>query len=251
MRLPILAGLATSALLLAGTAAQAQTTFGVRLGLNASNLNYKAADSNDEIPESDMLLGAQGGVVMNAQFGNLAIQPALLYSMKGDKLQEKDSETETFGGNTYTYSYDVKSTRRLSYLELPVNFVYSTNGAEGGFQVFAGPYLALGVGGKVKYEGDYTTTMNGRVIDSGSESESFKIKFANKYGDDEDTEYVRTLDAGLNFGLGYKAGPFQAQLGYGLGVANLIPNDQDDKKSEDKARNRNFQLNVTYFFGAN
>jgi hypothetical protein len=249
MRLPLLAGVAASTLLLAGTAAQAQTTFGVRLGLNSSNINYKVDDSQDEMPDSKRLLGPQVGVVMNAQFGNLSVQPALLYSMKGDKLSEKDTETQAVGSNTYTYSYDIKSTRRLSYLELPVNFVYSLNGEEGGFQVFAGPYVGLGIGGEVDYTVKFSETLNGQVTESGSESESLKIKYANKYGDDEDSEYVRTLDAGLNFGVGYKTGPFQAQLGYGLGLANLIPADEDGTKSKDKAMNRNIQFNLTYFFG--
>ncbi|WP_035567708.1 outer membrane beta-barrel protein [Hymenobacter sp. IS2118] len=234
---------AAAALLLAATAAQAQVSFGPRVGLNATTLNYDFKD--DDEPDSKTALGAQVGLSLNAQFGKLSVQPSLLFTMKGDKAE--DSGRETFGGSDpVTIVYDVKQTIRLNYIELPVNLVYSTNGAEGGFQVFAGPYVALGLGGKVKSESKVTITANGQT-ETESESESNNIKFASEEGDD-DKLYLRALDAGFNLGMGYKVGGAQVQLGYGLGLGNLIPKDQDGKDPEGKVRNRGFQLSFAYFF---
>ncbi|TGE26969.1 outer membrane beta-barrel protein [Hymenobacter metallicola] len=223
-------GLLAAALVVAGaTTAQAQVTFGPRVGLNVADIAQDPGDG-DEKADTKMLFGPQVGLTLNAQFGNLSIQPSLLFSQKGFQTKEE----ETFSGTTFKS----ETSLRLSYAEIPVNLVYTTGETEG-FQIFAGPYIGIGIGGKYKYE--YS---GGGINESGDD----KIKFANKYGDD-DTEYVRTLDLGLNAGVGYKAGPVQAQLGYGLGFSNLIPNSEDDKEPESKVKNRVFQLSLSYFFG--
>ena len=80
-------------------------------------------------------------------FGSrFAFQPSLVYSQKGFKTSE--SGTKTSNGTTVTYSGT--STLHVNYLERPLNFVFTIGGTQG-FQVFAGPYLAMGVGGKAPY----------------------------------------------------------------------------------------------------
>ena len=230
MNSSVLKGLLAATLLMAGAStAQAQISFGPRVGLNYTKFNLDL-EGNNLFIKSRSRYGAQVGLAMNAQFGNLAVQPAVLFTMKGGKTQVKRNGSSTFGSTT------------INYVEIPVNLVYSTSGAEGGFQVFAGPYVGLGVGGKY-----YSTTMftNGFVF--AFESREGDVKFASKEGKERDKEYIRNIDAGLNLGMGYKVGGIQAQLGYGLGLSNIIPNDQDDKKPEDKVHNRGFQLSLTYF----
>ncbi|MCB2375999.1 PorT family protein [Hymenobacter sp. BT635] len=219
-------GLLAAALMVAGaTSAQAQVTFGPRVGLNVANI---ATDLPGSIEiDTKTIFAPQVGLTLNAQFGNLSVQPSLLFSQKGYKLEEEEDD------------YSFKATTRLSYAEIPVNLVYTTGGTEG-FQVFAGPYVGFGIGGKSKFEED----------DNGEKSSGeADIKFASKEGDAEKTEYVRALDFGLNAGVGYKAGPIQAQLGYGLGLSNLVPNDEDDKDPEFEFKNRVFTLSISYFFG--
>ena len=60
--------------------------------------------------------------------------------------------------------------------------------------------------------------------------------------------YVRRYDAGLNLGMGYRQGPVQPQLGYGIGLGNLVPLNSDDSDSGKKAQNRVLQLSANYFF---
>lgn len=244
--------LAAALLLTAANVAEAQVTIGPRIGLNVTNVKYNFDDA-DKLPDSKHLTGAQVGVAINAQFGNLALQPALLFTMKGEKSEESESITNTTQGYTTSYSSEYSSKLRLNYLEVPVNLVYSTNGADGGFQVFAGPYVAFGLGGKVESEYKYssTTTYNGQVVESDkkSGSDDTSVKFVSKSGNG-DNAYLRNIDAGFNLGIGYKVGGIQAQVGYGLGLGNLIPDDQDGDKPEDKFHNRGFQLNLAYFFGA-
>ncbi|WP_139925845.1 porin family protein [Hymenobacter sp. DG01] len=234
------------AMLLAGaTQAQAQVTIGPRLGLNATKLNF---DLEDDGPDTKYIFGPQVGVTLNAQFGNLALQPSILFSPKGTKIEVIEEGSATSNGETYSIRSEEKATIRLSYLEVPVNLVYSTNGADGGFQVFAGPYLGIGLSGNYKAENNYSASLNGQVVESMSGSADADIKFVGKASDGDEPEF-RRLDFGLNAGLGYKAGSFQAQLGYGLGLSNLIPKSDDGDDSDNKIHNRGVQLSVAYFFG--
>ena len=59
----------------------------------------------------------------------------------------------------------------------------------------------------------------------------------------------RHLDAGLNGGVGYRVGAFPAQLGYGLGLVNFVPNDNNGQDTGSKGHNRRFQLATICFFG--
>ena len=237
-------GLVGSALLLAASAAQAQVSVGPRVGLNVTNLSYDLDGKDDT--DSKYQYGAQVGATLNAQFGNLSVQPSLLFTMKGDRAEVSDTKSTTIGGQTFSSTFVSKQTLRLNYLELPVNLVYSTNGAEGGFQVFAGPYVALGLSGKATAKTTSTVT-SGSTSQTRTSSDDSDVEFASKEGKD-DKAYLRNIDAGFNMGVGYKVGGIQAQLGYGLGLSNLIPNDANDKKPDITVRNRGFQLALSYFF---
>ncbi|WP_019947575.1 porin family protein [Hymenobacter aerophilus] len=224
-------------LTLGGTTwAQAQVTVGPRVGLNLANVSYKTDDKDDE-PDTKLLISPQAGITLNAAFGNLALQPSLLFSQKGFKVKESD--------NVGPASYEIESNTRLNYLELPVNLVYTTGGTEG-FQVFAGPYIGVGLGGKQKS----TYTVSGPGIDE-SGSETTKIKFAGKEKDNSDDFYINQPDYGFNGGIGYKKGPIQAQLGYSLGLNTLVSKDSDGKRPDDiKVHNRVIQFSLSYFFGS-
>ncbi|AWM32716.1 hypothetical protein [Hymenobacter nivis] len=62
----------------------------------------------------------------------------------------------------------------------------------------------------------------------------------------------RRFDAGVNFGVGYRQGPLQVQLGYGLGLRNSHQGNgtvfYGHNFNADAAYNRVAQLTGTYFF---
>ena len=234
MKSSLLKGLLASTLLAAAAGtAQAQVTIGPRVGLNLANV--QADFDGGEDVDTKMKIGAQVGLTLNAQFGNVAFQPSLLFSQKGFKIEE--TQSGTYAGITYTSTSKLDAA--LNYLDIPLNFVYTTGG-DNGFQIFAGPYIGIGLSGKVKSE-----TSGSIDGESFSEKETATVKFANEQGND-DKAYFRTLNAGLNGGLGYKAGPFQVQAGYSLGLTNMFPdNDYNDDSS---LKDRTAQFSLTYFF---
>ena len=62
---------------------------------------------------------------------------------------------------------------------------------------------------------------------------------------------ARRLDAGLNAGVGYRAGPVQVQLGYGLGLLNQQPSKAPAFHDDLPAYyQRVVQLTATYFVKA-
>ncbi len=188
----------------------AQLTFGPRAGLNLASIGGDYEDAK-------MKIGFQVGGAANYEISDMfSLQPGLLLSMKGvnDDVEEGESSTS------------------LGYLEIPVNGVLNFSG----FQIFAGPYVGLGLFGKSKYEYEDIS------VDT-------DVQFVSDSKDvDEDKFGLKRLDFGINAGLGYKMGALQIQAGYGLGLANMIP-PYDGEDPEDTYTNSVIQLTVTYFLG--
>ena len=234
------------ALLLSAATASAQTTFhlGLRGGLNRALTTVDpAGTASGSYPfsyatDKSALYAWQAGVAGEVRVGNLAFQPALLFSQKGEKLHT-DFSASGFVGNARE---ETTSTNRYNWLELPLNFVYTPHG-DHGLQLFAGPYLALALGGRRRGTAYYSAPSIWRAPQD--------IDEAIAYGSNTNN---RRLDAGISFGVGYRQGPVQVQLGYGLGLRNLhqsageVYYDYGRNFQADAARNRVAQLTGTYFF---
>lgn len=248
----LLAPALAAVLLLGAAPAPAQTTFrlGLRGGANRAQTTVAATgNSSGSYPFSYSTDKAaryawQAGVVLEASRGNFAFQPALVFSQKGERMNTSLSASG-FAGNS---TFQTATTNRYNWLEIPLNVVYTLHG-DHGLQVFAGPYVALGVGGRqrgsttaVSYYGPAYDPIPGleRPIDE-------RIS----YGEGTNN---RRLDVGVNLGVGYRQGPVQLQLGYGLGLRNLHQPaetstvDFAHEFGADAAYNRVAQLTGTYFF---
>jgi hypothetical protein len=175
-----------------------KTSFAVLGGVNLQNLNGKDMSGNKL--ENDMLIGFHAGVNIQLPVApEFYFQPGLMFSTKGAK------NTEGVLTNTY----------KLSYVELPLNFVYKAPVGSGYFMLGFGPYVAYGIGGKAIYEGGAATIEND--IEFKKEVES---------GDPFTTVYVKPFDAGANLFFGYElpAGLF-LQLNTQLGLLDINPED--------------------------
>ena len=264
MKTNFLHKMAASALLLAGIcfSAQAQTkiSVGARLGGNVSKFAYNGVQesySGSKFDGTKFVGGFQVGASLNMDFGTVAFQPSLIFTQKGSKINSSGKEQST----GFNYSYTFVATPTLNYFELPLNVVY-TPGGDHGFQLFAGPYVAFGVGGS----GDYVVTVDsndpGFAQYNGPHTGPLVVEYGDKEADNSNannngnnslpplTLTVKKLDFGLNAGVGYRFGPVQAQLGYGLGLVNIVPKDTNGNDTGSKGYNRSVQLNATYFFGA-
>lgn len=199
-----------------------KTSFAVLGGINLQNLNGKNISGNKL--ENDMLIGYHAGVNVQIPVApQFYFQPGLLFSTKGAK------NTGSLISNTY----------KLSYVELPLNFVYKALVGNGYFMLGFGPYMAYGIGGKSIYE-------------SGSVTLESDIEFKKvvESGDPLTTTYIKPFDAGANLFFGYEipAGIF-LQLNTQLGLIDINPTDNRlSGDNNSSLKNTGYGLSLGYRF---
>lgn len=216
----LLFALAATALSLTSKA-QDKTTFGIRAGVNFQNLTINLGDKDDV----DTKIKPGFNIGVNAEIPvaqDFYLQPGLLFTTKGAKLKEDD---------------DVKF--NLSYVEVPINFLYKPTLGAGKMLLGFGPYIGIGVGGKVKGDGEDTD-----------------IKFSNDLDAKQATEfatgtafYTKRLDFGGNLLVGYElSSKLSFQLNAQLGMSNLFPKVDGKKVDDAKFKNTGFGVSVGYRF---
>ncbi|MEP7254027.1 MAG: porin family protein [Ginsengibacter sp.] len=190
----------------------AQTTIGITAGVSFANVTAKAQGIS---ASPKLKTGFTAGIVLNAPLSaNFNFQPALNFVQKGYKVKD-DVGTETVTFN---------------YLEVPLDFVYSTKRNEG-FFIGAGPSIAYGISGmdKLKYAG------------SGMPDDNQKVKFGS--GVDE----VKGLDFGINAIAGYRlTGGLMIGANYNLGLSKI--NNDDGSGGNGTIKNKYFSLKIGYTF---
>ena len=196
--------------------AQAQAKFGIKGGLNYSNLSGDL--TTEEANQSKV--GFLGGIVANFPLSSdnfISIQPELLYSQKG--YQFRDDEVN-IGGATYRF----KGKRNFNYLDLPVLL-----------KVNAGPIFFEG--------GPQASYLLG--IRDNTEREL--------NGNDDKTWAKVEKDNLAELEIGYVAGlGFQAPMGVGIGLRyngsiNALAKENNDELVN--SRHSVFQLQLSYMLG--
>ncbi len=197
------------------------TTFGVLAGVNLQTINGKnflgTKLSNDMITGFHIGVNAQIPIVPEFYF-----QPGLMFSTKGFKNTENN----------------ITNTLNISYIELPLNFVYKGGLGNGFIYIGLGPYLGYGVSGKSTYK---------------SESISLEpnVTFANvvELTDPITDVYVKAFDAGANIFVGYEmANGIFLQLNTQLGLLEINPEDKRIVNDESSMKNTGFGLSIGYRF---
>jgi hypothetical protein len=112
-------------------ASMAQTSFGVRAGVNFQNLNGKDV-SGDKL-NNKMKVGFNAGVTADIPVASpdYFVQTGLLFSSKGAKIEGTDIKVN------------------LNYLEIPITFLYKPALGTSKLLLGVGPYLGYALGGKV------------------------------------------------------------------------------------------------------
>lgn len=191
---------------------RSKISFGIIGGVNFQNFNGK--DLTGNTLKNDMIVGYHAGV--NAQIPiaqQFYFQPGLMFSAKGSK----------------NVNSLLTSTYKLSYLELPLNFVYKAGLGSGYFMLGFGPYMAYAIGGKATFEGGPIKVTSDIIFKEGTVG---------------DPTYFKPFDAGANIFFGYElsSGLF-AQLNTQLGMLNIQPGD-----NKSSIKNSGFGLSLGYRF---
>jgi hypothetical protein len=223
-----------------------QFRLGVKAGLNIASIrqNFSSDLSDYELQNPVPRLLYSVGPCFDIGFGRwVSLQPALLLSAKGVGADVKKEYDADSGYDRWT----------INYLEIPINVAFKIKG----FQLYVGPYFAIALSGKNKWDIDYGGG------DTNSDFE--KLSFVSSEVDPNDLEgedplfdffswHFKRFDYGLNLGAGYKLGPVLLSAGYSLGLANLTPSIKDigtdlfDPKDA-KRSTSTFTVSVSFFFG--
>lgn len=198
--------------------AQTKTSFAIRAGVNFQNLNGEdpAGNDLDYKLKTGFHIGVDADIPIATDF---YIRPGVVFTTKGAKADDAaDSKVN------------------LSYIEVPVGFVYKPVLGTGRLILGVGPYVAFAVGGKVK----------------GDDFEE-DIKFEKEITPTQaisGTPYLKGFDAGGNIFFGYEfSQKIFAQINAQLGLVNINPKiegvDDDDRG---KTKNTGFGVSVGYRF---
>lgn len=195
------------ALVFFSTATFAQLSWNAKVGMNVSNLYGKSVEN------SKARVGIKAGVGAEYAFTKMwSIQPSLFFSTKGAKYSE----------STGNASASVKVNEM--YLELPVNAQARFAVTDGiNITVAAGPYFAVGVGGKRKV-----------TAESGSFYASSDMKTFGDNGFDR-------FDFGLGVGVGAEFGRIMVGLDGQWGLTKLA-------SYTNAPKNINFSITLGYKF---
>jgi len=216
--------------------AHSQVSYDIHGGAILANMSerYDSEDSfNGKFRFSERIgVGARMPITSEISF-----RPELNFVSKGVKIDE--SYSLSMGGSSYSVS--AKGSLKLSYIELPLNFVYTQPSQKGAvFFIGAGPSVSLGLGGKARAhvieiaDGDREET-----------SQTASVKFDGKENANDDYQHYKAVEFGINFLTGFQLhNKIYIAANFNQGLTNI----NVDKADNGKTHTMYLGLSVGYFF---
>jgi hypothetical protein len=200
-------------------------------GVNFANISY---NSKGQVDDANMLTSFHVGIMADINLAKVfAIQPGLFFTGKGAKVQSGSS-----GDLTY-----YKATTNPLYVELPVNAVIKLplSSDESNFFFGAGPYIAMGVGGKRKIEGKSVG-----VAYSSKENIQFSNDDPTTFNNEEGAGFgvMKRFDYGFNGTAGLQMKNVLLSVNYGYGLAKLQSG--SNSSTDDKNKNRVLSISIGF-----
>ena len=208
--------------LMVATAVSAQVSFGIQGGANLSNMMHNAEGFS-----TNPKFGFNAGVLTDIGLThNMGIRSGLFFTTKG--MREEVSVAGFADRPGGLLDDDFTATTNLMYLQIPIHFAYKVDVMPGTRIVFhAGPYVAYGIGGSVRVNGE-------------------RLEDATIFGDEGG---FKPFDFGLGIGVGFEFGRFLTGIGWDMGLLN-IANDNGNGNGNGGVsfRNQNAHLTVGFRF---
>lgn len=200
-------------------------SFGLRAGFNMQNINGK--DRNGDKLTMNLVPRFNAGVVADIPIvPDFYFEPGLSFVTKGAKSKND------FLGLGMSVEYN------LSYIELPLSFVYKPVLGSGRFFLGFGPYIGYGIGGKAKFNVAGLKSDNNLVFDN-------EYTGVNPY----DWKHFKHFDYGGNLFFGYEmSSGISLQLNTQLGFAKINSKNNLYPGNKSEFRNTGFGLALGYNF---
>lgn len=224
--------------------ADAQVTFGPKLGINSFNQSVDFTGDSINEPNSTSRVGFQVGGAFNFQIvENFSIRPEILFEQIAVKYSGSSS-AGVFG----SASYERKD--RYNYLSVPVNFVGMVNAGPGKINVFAGPQFSFGLGGKSESTQSVTVPFLGTTTDKSTAN----LKPGKDDGSQNSSDiYYNPINISMNVGAGYQYKRVLLSGQYNFGFTNVTAHSTDSdveaRRDDTVVKNHGFTVGLTFFFG--
>lgn len=209
----------------------AQLNFGVKAGINAAKIDNEVDNYNPI-----WRIAPNFGIIAEQQLSSkFSLRSGLMYSSKGFAL-----DIPTYYNDKGAKGYDRVM---LNYLELPLQLVFH----KGRFQVYGGPYAAIAL--KAKQKWDFTYTDEGNLVSSKGEMDYELLWKENELENTKNS--FQAFDCGFYLGVGYELGNFLISTEFSNGfksISSSVPNHDRFAELPDPW-NQLFTLSVTYYFG--
>lgn len=191
------ASIATTAAIIA----QFDSYTSVRIGYNAASL--RPGGALDDYAEADGILsGFNAGIFWGFRLGRSSffLEPGLMYSGKGGRLQGRDLATyDSQGQLVYDYHYHTRAYFHTFEIPLVLKYDLPLTSVGPSLQPFVGGFFSVGSGGETRLNGDGWSSDYDTFSDAG----------------------FRSVDAGLRFGCGLQIDALYLDLAYDLGLVDL------------------------------
>jgi hypothetical protein len=197
--------LLSAAAVLVASLSYGQVQWGIVAGPQFSSMTTKNVFANSGKETSSIRTSLRAGITVDIPLGDeFYIGTGLLYSGKGGKAKHSDVKTS------------------LSYLEVPINFMYKPEVGNGRLVLAIGPYIAYGIGGKIKntnlgdvkvYDDDAFLFRQKRFDAGGNINIGYEMPMGLYFGLNGDLGFVNTAD-NTNNGRSFKNASFGVSVGY-------------------------------------
>jgi len=216
--------------LFAGTFTTAKSQIYLQGGVNLANISTSNSGATQK---NNMLTTFNAGIMGRSNSTEpIALEAGLL-------LEGRGAKADTYLTSSTTDNY-VKTKFNPLYLELPVNFLIRLP-LQNKSNIFfnAGPYVAMGIGGKSKIE----TKFLGSVSNSTSDIQFNNDNPSTTQQEDASYDKLKRFDYGVNVGGGFDLGSVILKANYSLGMAK-INSTQSDNSANDKNKYRTVSVSV-------
>jgi hypothetical protein len=207
-----------------GMFTNAKSQIYVQGGVNLANISTSNSGATQK---NNMLTSFNAGIMARSNATEqIALEAGLLLDGRGSKA-------ESGSGDAY-----YKVTFNPLYLEVPVNLIIRLPLQNNKTNLFinAGPYVAMGIAGKSKIDGQ----LAGAEIHS---SRDIDFTSVDPTEDDQAYSKLKRFDYGVNLGAGFDFGKIILKANYGLGFAK-INSTETNNSSNDKNKYRTVSISA-------
>ncbi len=202
-------------------------------GVNLANITKNSSGATSD---KNMLTTFNAGIL-----GRVPLAPMVSFET-GLLLDGRGSKSDTYYTSAKDDNY-VKASFNPLYLEVPANLVFKFPiGVTSGRNIFvyAGPYAAMGIGGKSKIETKIlgSTSTSTETIQFNDDNPSTSAQ--------EDASYnkLKRFDFGLNVGGGINLGKVILKANYGFGFNKINSTQTNNSDNKNKYRTVSISLGI-------